>query len=388
MVLSEAIEHNLQLSDLHPFLMPLAGSASIAVILTNQPKSLAQLISRAECPPPNFCVLTSISGPDHDGLQRVEDLKSINVTTRGILIDPMISRIPPELLNLDGIHWVIVSGQSDNTNGTCPFELSWAEELRDYCKEKGVAFFLNQIADPFGADWDEWDKALKIREYPEAFRSHTVPDLESEQEDIPLVSGGCTNNAANKLIEVEIVTTASSESEFQRLDKIVREGIKNFISAGKALVEIKDNELWKESFQNWPAYCRSIKGLGRSDAYRYIKAGKIVIELANQSPIGDKSSIPMPTAPAQLRPLGLLKDASQWYPAWSKAVSMADGDVPTEEQVKAVVNEIRYPDGPPKSQVTPKQRRIELINDLTNALTIKGLLGEFNDILMKLEEAA
>ena len=177
MVLSEANARNLQLSDLHPFLMQLACSSSIGLLLTNQPKDLAEVILRSNCLPPNFCVLTSITGPDPESLQRLEDLKSINATTRGILIDPMISRMPPELLNLDGIHW-------------------------------------------------------------------------------------------------------------------------------------------------------------------------------------------------------------------SKAVSMANGDVPTEEQVKAVVNEIRYPDGSPKSQVTPKQKRKELISELTNAISAKGLLGQFNEILMRLEEAA
>lgn len=401
MVLSETIELNLQFSDLHPFLMPLADSPLIGLILTNQPTDLAQVISRSDCFPPNFCVLTSISGPDPESLQRLQDLKSINATTRGIVIDPMISRIPSELLNLDGIHWVIVSGQCSDIEQAAPFDLAWAKELRDHCKEKGVAFFLNQlgsrptidnknqiITDPFGANWNEWDEALQIREYPEAFRSLTASDPELEQDAIFLISGSCTSNKSNKLIEVEIVPNVSSESEFDRLDKIVREGITNFITVGTALVTIKKNELWKESFNSWPAYCRSINGMGRTDAYRYIQAGQIVIELAKQSPIGDNSSVPMPTAPAQLRPLGLLKDPNQWYPAWSKAVNTADGNVPTEEQVKAVVNEIRYPEGPPMNQVPPKEMRKDLMNELINAITAKGLLGEFNDILMRLEKVA
>lgn len=75
-----------------------------------------------------------------------------------------------------GIDWVIVGGESGG--GARPFELRWAEALRDQCKRRGVAFFMKQlgarpiaglglrVADKKGSDWDEWPEPLRLREFP------------------------------------------------------------------------------------------------------------------------------------------------------------------------------------------------------------------------------
>jgi hypothetical protein len=67
-------------------------------------------------------------------------------------------------------------------NQTRPFAVEWAEELRDHCRNKGVAFFLKQIGrnprrdgrllklrDKHGGDWQEWEESLRTREFPEYF---------------------------------------------------------------------------------------------------------------------------------------------------------------------------------------------------------------------------
>lgn len=98
-------------------------------------------------------------------------------TWRGLSIEPLRERIPPDKLNLEGIDWVIMGGESGRYDCVHPFQLEWARELRDYCQSKGVAFFLKQLgrhpfegntplylADKHGGDWSEWPEDLRVRQ--------------------------------------------------------------------------------------------------------------------------------------------------------------------------------------------------------------------------------
>ncbi len=85
-------------------------------------------------------------------------------------------------LPLEGIDWVICGGESGSAAN--PFDLAWARELREQCREAEVAFFVKQLGsnpvedgeplklkDGHGGDWNEWPDDLRIRELPGAFRS-------------------------------------------------------------------------------------------------------------------------------------------------------------------------------------------------------------------------
>ena len=65
------------------------------------------------------------------------------------------------------------------------FPVEWAIELRDRCREEGVAFFLKQLGrrpsrqgnefklrHQHGGDWSEWTRDLRVREMPEYFYSY------------------------------------------------------------------------------------------------------------------------------------------------------------------------------------------------------------------------
>lgn len=90
-------------------------------------------------------------------------------------------------MNLEGIDWVIVGVESGSAvESTRPFPIEWAEEIRDHCREYGVAFFLKQLGrrpiragelvnltDGSSGDWDEWtDEALRVREFPRHFHDY------------------------------------------------------------------------------------------------------------------------------------------------------------------------------------------------------------------------
>ena len=80
-----------------------------------------------------------------------------------VALRPYFYRLNPCLktfgeLNLDGIHWVIVGGESGK--GYRPMDHGWARDIRDQCVEKGVAFFFKQSAayrTELGTDLEETD---------------------------------------------------------------------------------------------------------------------------------------------------------------------------------------------------------------------------------------
>ena len=78
------------------------------------------------------------------GKPRIKDLQSIKVQTRFLSIEPLLENIGK--VQLDGIHWVIVGGESGL--GARPMKEEWVTELRDQCKKAKVDFFFKQ--------WGAW----------------------------------------------------------------------------------------------------------------------------------------------------------------------------------------------------------------------------------------
>lgn len=75
--------------------------------------------------------------------RRTAHLARIPAKVRFLSMEPLLERIAP---NLDGIHWVIVGGESGPH--ARPMHPDWARCLRDQCQAAGVAFHFKQ--------WGEW----------------------------------------------------------------------------------------------------------------------------------------------------------------------------------------------------------------------------------------
>ena len=71
---------------------------------------------------------------------RVNHMQQMNASVRFLSIEPLIG--PVGKVDLSGIHWVIVGGESGP--GYRPMEVSWAKEVRDQCKKQKVPFFFKQ----------------------------------------------------------------------------------------------------------------------------------------------------------------------------------------------------------------------------------------------------
>jgi protein gp37 len=94
---------------------------------------------------------------------RARHIQSTNASVRFLSIEPLLGPIGE--IDLEGIHWVIVGGESGPR--ARPMLVEWAREVRDQCKAAKVPFFFKQwgglrpksggrLLD--GYEWSEWPK--------------------------------------------------------------------------------------------------------------------------------------------------------------------------------------------------------------------------------------
>lgn len=81
-----------------------------------------------------------VSVEDHTGATRIEHLRKAPVAIRFLSIEPLLG--PVKNINLEGISWVIVGGESGPK--ARPMQPEWVLHIRNRCKKRGVPFFFKQ----------------------------------------------------------------------------------------------------------------------------------------------------------------------------------------------------------------------------------------------------
>src|SRR6266481_4156557 len=74
------------------------------------------------------------------GLPRIEHLRQAPAAVRFLSVEPLLEDLGE--INLEGIHWVIVGGESGP--GARPMHKEWVVSVREQCREAGVPFFFKQ----------------------------------------------------------------------------------------------------------------------------------------------------------------------------------------------------------------------------------------------------
>jgi protein gp37 len=74
------------------------------------------------------------------GVPRIDHLRNAPARVRFLSVEPLLEDIGK--INLKGIHWVIVGGESGN--GARKMAEPWVRSLRDQCKRARVPFFFKQ----------------------------------------------------------------------------------------------------------------------------------------------------------------------------------------------------------------------------------------------------
>lgn len=106
-------------------------------ILTKRADRLARLAPLLDWPP-NVWMGVTVESNDYVG--RIDNLRLVNAAVRFLSLEPLLSALPN--LNLAGIDWVIVGGESGP--GSRPMLPEWARDIRNQCKASGTAFFFKQ----------------------------------------------------------------------------------------------------------------------------------------------------------------------------------------------------------------------------------------------------
>jgi protein gp37 len=71
---------------------------------------------------------------------RIDHLRKTHAAVKFLSLEPLLSPIP--CLDLDGIDWVVVGGESGP--GARPMKRQWVLQIRDRCRKEGVPFFFKQ----------------------------------------------------------------------------------------------------------------------------------------------------------------------------------------------------------------------------------------------------
>lgn len=113
-------------------------------VLTKRPERMADYFS-TRAVPTNVWIGTSIENKKTK--HRLTSLQGINASTRFLSCEPLLEDLGA--LNLRGIHWVIVGGESGAK--ARPMNESWALNIKEECARQKVAFFFKQWG-TFGVD--------------------------------------------------------------------------------------------------------------------------------------------------------------------------------------------------------------------------------------------
>lgn len=107
-------------------------------VLTKRSGRMAELLSSTIVVPDNVWVGVSVENDKYKS--RVLDLVKAQARTRFLSVEPLLG--PIEELPLDGVHWVIVGGESGH--GARALDPAWVRGVRDQCLDAGVPFFFKQ----------------------------------------------------------------------------------------------------------------------------------------------------------------------------------------------------------------------------------------------------
>lgn len=106
-------------------------------VLTKRAERLAELSARLPWSP-NVWMGVSVENADYT--YRIDLLRQSGAAIKFLSIEPLLGPLPN--LNLKGINWVIVGGESGV--GARSIAVEWVTEIRDLCLEANVPFFFKQ----------------------------------------------------------------------------------------------------------------------------------------------------------------------------------------------------------------------------------------------------
>jgi len=120
--------------------------------ITKRAKRMYELDSQIDWPK-NLVMGVTCESSEYMG--RVELLRQTGAKAKMVSFEPLLSAIPT--VNLGGIDWVIVGGESGK--GARPIKPEWVEEIYELCRNQNVPFMFKQ----WGSGIKESEKKTTIQ---------------------------------------------------------------------------------------------------------------------------------------------------------------------------------------------------------------------------------
>ena len=126
-------------------------------VLTKRSARLVKLGSKVDWPEN---IWMGVSVENADCAYRIDDLRQTPSAVRFLSMEPLLAPVPD--MNLEGIDWVIVGGESGPRSR--PIAKTWVRDIRKQCRSADVPFFFKQWG---GANKKKAGRMLDGRIYDE-----------------------------------------------------------------------------------------------------------------------------------------------------------------------------------------------------------------------------
>jgi protein gp37 len=133
----QAVAKIMEAANWHTYQVLTKRSERMRDLLTTKLKGFASL--------PHIWWGVSVENKKH-GLPRIDHLRQTPAAVRFLSVEPLLEDLGQ--INLDGISWVIVGGESGA--GARPMAEDWVLSIRNQCRRAKVPFFFKQ--------WGGWNK--------------------------------------------------------------------------------------------------------------------------------------------------------------------------------------------------------------------------------------
>lgn len=130
-------------------------------------------------------------------------------------------------------------------------------------------------------------------------------------------------------------------AELMACEAVIANDWENEVQVGMALIQVRDNKLWRNDYRDFKAYYRVRWAFSHTKVYRLVSAVGIYKNLVQMK------DVPKPESEASLRPLIPLTP-EQAQQVWQKAAALASGNPITERLVRRAVKELGL--NPPKHE--------------------------------------
>jgi hypothetical protein len=201
---------------------------------------------------------------------------------------------------------------------------------------QNFTFIQDQDSDPIG---------LETNSEKNQADSQNLSNMEHQSHEADSLPGGKRSGFEDE---------SSITVELGTLESRIEKGLRAFWDIGQSLGQIRDKQLYRQSYKTFDEYCLNRWEMSRRSAYRLIQAALVYenVTRGSQSFVnvthGSQNQI-LPTNERQIRPLITLPPEKQ-REAWDKAVSTAPNGKVTSDHVAQVAREYHRENSANKSR--------------------------------------